>query len=142
MFEVIGFQKQMQSMITSIASSKEMMPFPGDLSEKQKDEMSKLQAELFGKIMSPQFIDSYLDMMVPAYQRHFTKSDVDQIIAFYSSVAGQKFVNEQPTLLQEIFPKVMPMVQQHMQDVMKETNYEERLKAILSEKEKPEGKPK
>ena len=119
-----------------------MMPFPGDLSEKQKDEMSKLQAELFGKIMSPQFIDSYLDMMVPAYQRHFTKSDVDQIIAFYSSVAGQKFVNEQPTLLQEIFPKVMPMVQQHMQDVMKETNYEERLKAILSESEKPGGKPK
>ena len=143
LFEVIGVQKQMQSILTSMTSSmQQMMPSAGELSEKQKDGMSKLQAELFGKILSPQFIDSYLDMMVPAYQRHFTKSEVDQIIAFYSSPAGQKFVNEQPALLQEIFPKVLPMIQQHMQEVMKEMNYEDRLKAVLSESEKPEGKPK
>lgn len=143
LFEVIGVQKQMQSIVTSMASSmQEMMPHGGELSEKQKAEMSKLQTDLFGKMMSPEFMQSYLEMMVPVYQQHFTKTDVDQIIAFYSSPAGQKFVNEQPLIVQEIFPKVMPMMQQHMQDVMRETNYEDRLKEILAEGDKPQGKSK
>jgi uncharacterized protein len=143
LFEVIGVQKQMQGVVTSMAGSLEqMMPAAGQLSEKQKAEMSKLESELFGKMMSPEFTDSYLDMMVPAYQRHFSKSDVDQVIAFYSSPAGQKFVNEQPAIMQEVFPKLLPMMQQHMQDVMKETNYEQRMKAIFNEDEKSEEKPK
>lgn len=143
LFQVIGVQKQMQSIVTSMANNLEqMMPPVGQLSEKQKAEVSKLESELFGKMMSPEFVDSYLDMMAPVYQRHFSKSDVDQIIAFYSSPAGQKFVNEQPAIMQEIFPKVVPMMQQHMQDIMKETNFDQRMKEIVNESDKPEEKPK
>lgn len=143
LFEVIGVQKQMQSVLTSMASNMaEMMPHGGELSEKQKADMSKLQAALFGKMMSPEFMQSYFEMLVPVYQQHFTKTDVDQIIAFYSSPAGQKFVNEQPLIIQEIFPKVMPMMQQHMQEVMRETHYEDRLKEILAEGDKGQGNPK
>jgi len=143
LFEVIGIQKQMQSVMTSLASSmQQLMPASVQLSEKQKADMTKLQTELFGKMMSPEFISSYLDMLVPVYQLHFTKSDVDQIIAFYSSPAGQKFVNEQPLIVQEIFPKMMPMMQQHMQDVMREFNFEERMKEIFTENDKTQEKPK
>ncbi|HEY6249036.1 MAG TPA: DUF2059 domain-containing protein [Candidatus Angelobacter sp.] len=143
LFEVIGIQKQLQSIMTSMgANIEQMMPSAGQLSEKQKAEMSKLQAELFGKMMSPEFVDRYLDMMVPIYQLHFSKSDVEQITAFYSSPAGQKFVNEQPSIVQEVFPKVMPMMQQHMQDVMQQTNYEQRMKQIFAEEEKPATPPK
>jgi len=143
LFEVIGIEKQMRSLVTSLADNmQQMLPAAGELTEKQKAEMTKLQTELFGKMMSPEFINTYLDMMVPVYQLHFTRSDVDQIIAFYSSPAGQKFVNEQPLIVQEVFPKVMPMMQEHMQKVMKETNFEQRMKAILAEDDKPEGKPK
>lgn len=138
LFEVIGVEKQMQSLMNTMAANmQQMLPSAEELSEKQKAEMTKLQTELFSKMMSPEFINTYLDMMVPVYQLHFTRSDADQIIAFYSSPAGQKFVNEQPLIIQEVFPKVMPMMQQHMQDVMKQTNFEQRMKAILAEDEQP-----
>lgn len=143
LFDVIGIQKQMQSLMTSLAGSMEqMIPSAAQLSEKQKAEMKALQTELFGKMMSPEFVSSYLDMMVPVYQLHFTKTDVDQIIAFYSSPTGQKFVNEQPLIVQEIFPMILPMMQQHMQEVMKDSNFEQRLKDIFTEDEKTETKPK
>lgn len=138
LFEVIGVEKQMQSLMKTMAANmQQMLPSAEELSEKQKAEMTKLQTELFSKMMSPEFINTYLDMMVPVYQLHFTRSDADQIITFYSSPAGQKFVNEQPLIIQEVFPKVMPMMQQHMQDVMKQTNFEQRMKAILAEDEQP-----
>lgn len=133
LFDVIGLQKQMQSLMNSLADNMQQMMPSANLSEKQKADMAKLQAELFGKIMSPEFVNTYLGMMIPVYQAHFNKSDVDQIIAFYSSPTGQKFVNEQPLIVQEIFPKVMPMMQQHMQDVMKEMNFEERMKTIFAD---------
>lgn len=143
LFEVIGVEKQMQSLMSTMAANiQQVLPSAEELSEKQKAEMTKLQTELFSKMMSPEFINTYLDMMVPVYQLHFTKSDADQIIAFYSSPAGQKFVNEQPLIIQEVFPKVMPMMQQHMQDVMKQTNFEQRMKAILAEDEQPAAPPK
>ena len=143
LFEVIGVQKQMQSVVNSMADAmQQMMPANIQLSDKHKDEMSKLQAELFSKMMSPEFMNSYLEMMVPVYQVHFTKSDVVQITAFYSSPAGQKFVNEQALITQEIFPKLMPMMQQHMQEVIKETNFEQRMKQIFAEEERPTGPPK
>lgn len=133
LFDVTGLQKQMQSVMNSLANNMQQMMPSANLSEKQKADLAKLQAELFDKIMSPEFVNTYLSMMIPIYQAHFNKSDVDQIITFYSSPAGQKFVNEQPLIVQEIFPKVMPMMQQHMQDVMKETKFEERMKAIFAD---------
>ena len=142
LFDVIGMQKQMQSIMTSLGDNLQQMMPSANLSEKQKADMAKLQAELFSKIMSPEFVNTYLGMIIPVYQAHFSKSDVDQIIAFYSSPAGQKFVNEQPLIVQEIFPKMMSMMQQHMQDVMKETNFEERMKAIFNDDDKAEQKPK
>ena len=46
-------------------------------------------------------VDEILDAMVPIYQKHLTKSDMDGILAFYSSPAGQKLLREQPAMMQE-----------------------------------------
>jgi hypothetical protein len=46
-------------------------------------------------------LDSMIQDIVPVYQRHFTRSDVDALIAFYSSPAGRKIVREQPAMLRE-----------------------------------------
>jgi len=140
LFDVLAINKQLQSVVQSMASSMDQMMPMANLTDKQKDEMNKLQAEMLAKMMSPDFIDTYLLEMVPIYQKHFTKADVDQLIAFYSSVVGQKFINEQPLITQETFPKVIPLMQQRVQDVLKEMNYDQRLKQIFAEE--PEGKPK
>jgi len=143
LFDVLGVNKQIQSVVDSMAKTmQQMMPSTPQMSDKQKEEMSRLQGELFSKMMSPEFIHNYLELMVPIYQQHFTKSDVEQMITFYSSPVGKKFVNEQPLITQETFPKIMPLMQQHLQDVMKETNFEQRVREIFAEEEKPPSKPK
>ena len=33
-----------------------------------------------------------MQSMVPAYQKHFTKGDIDNLVAFYSSPTGEKVI--------------------------------------------------
>jgi hypothetical protein len=65
-------------------------------------------------------IDAMMNDMVPVYQRHFTKPDIDALIAFYSSPAGQKFLHEMPTVtaetMQVIYPRIMASVDAAMKD--------------------------
>ena len=46
-------------------------------------------------------VDEMLDAMVPIYQKHLTKDDLDGILAFYASPVGQKLQHEQPAMMQE-----------------------------------------
>lgn len=46
-------------------------------------------------------IDEMVDAMVPIYQKHLTKEDMDGILAFYASPVGQKLQREQPAMMQE-----------------------------------------
>ena len=46
-------------------------------------------------------VDEMIDAMVPIYQKHLTKEDLDGILAFYSSPLGQKLQHEQPAMMQE-----------------------------------------
>ncbi len=46
-------------------------------------------------------MDEMVESVVTVYQRHFTKSDVEELIRFYSSPVGQKVLHEQPQMMQE-----------------------------------------
>lgn len=46
-------------------------------------------------------IDEMIDGMIPVYQRHISKADLDAIVAFYSSAVGQRFLKEQPAMMSE-----------------------------------------
>lgn len=46
-------------------------------------------------------VDEMVDAMVPIYQKHLTKEDLDGILAFYASPVGQKLQHEQPAMMQE-----------------------------------------
>ena len=46
-------------------------------------------------------VDEMLDAMIPIYQKHLTKEDLDGILAFYASPIGQKLQREQPAMTQE-----------------------------------------
>jgi len=45
--------------------------------------------------------------MTAPYQKYLTRSDVDGIIALYSSPAGQRLLDIQPVIMQEYLPLVM-----------------------------------
>jgi hypothetical protein len=46
-------------------------------------------------------IDEMMGAMVPIYQKHLSKSDLNAVMAFYSSPVGQRLLNEQPAMMAE-----------------------------------------
>jgi hypothetical protein len=58
--------------------------------------------------------DEILDSMVPVYQKHFTKGDVDALVAFYSTPTGQKLIKELPEITAEAMQNMMPLLRKSM----------------------------
>jgi len=68
-------------------------------------------------------VDELLDAMIPVYQKHLTKGDIDALAAFYSTPTGQKIVKEMPALVAEsmqaaqgITQKMIASAMQRVQD--------------------------
>jgi len=59
--------------------------------------------------------DEILDSMVPVYQKHFTKGDIDHLVAFYSTPTGQKVLRELPAITAEAMQSMLPLIQQRME---------------------------
>ena len=64
-------------------------------------------------------LDEMLNDMVPIYQRHFTKADIDALTTFYSSPTGQKFLRETPAVAAETLQSVYPRIQAAVDAAMK-----------------------
>jgi hypothetical protein len=43
----------------------------------------------------------FVDMLVPVYANNLALADMEELIRFYSSPAGQRFLDKQPLILQE-----------------------------------------
>ena len=46
-------------------------------------------------------LDDMVNAVISIYQRHLTKTDVEELIRFYSSPVGQKLLREQPQIMRE-----------------------------------------
>ncbi|HZQ94462.1 MAG TPA: DUF2059 domain-containing protein [Candidatus Sulfotelmatobacter sp.] len=58
--------------------------------------------------------DEIVQAMIPAYQKHFTKSDIEAMNAFYSSPVGQKVLEQLPSVLQEGNQAAMPILSRYL----------------------------
>ena len=63
--------------------------------------------------------DEVLQAMVPVYQKHLTKGDIEVIVAFYSAPTGQKLLKELPVMMGEAMQAMMPFLRKQT-DAMKE----------------------
>jgi hypothetical protein len=68
-------------------------------------------------------MDEMLNDMIPIYQRHFTKSDIDALIAFYSSPAGQKFLHATPAVTAETMRAVYPRIEAAVDAAIKRADH-------------------
>ncbi|MGA9071143.1 MAG: DUF2059 domain-containing protein [Terracidiphilus sp.] len=101
-------QQQMQQM-------QKDHPEMATMSEEQQKEADKIMNKFMGRVFDVYNADDMIADMASIYQRHLTRSDVDGIIAFYSSPAGQHMIAMVPVIMQEY----MPLAMQRMQDRMK-----------------------
>jgi hypothetical protein len=83
-------------------------------------------------------IDGVVDDIVPVYQKHLTKLDVEAMLAFYSTPTGQKLLREQPEITTESMQAISGRMQKSFEEMMQ--RLENRLKEDKPQK-KPEAKP-
>ena len=61
--------------------------------------------------------DAMMQATIPVYQKHFTKADIDSLIAFYASPTGQKVLREMPGITAEAMQSMIPIMQKHMEAI-------------------------
>jgi hypothetical protein len=85
-------------------------------------------------LMADMPLDEMIEAMVPIYRRHLSKSDVDEVIRFYSSAVGQKLLREQPQMIQEGMQAGGEIQQKRMDQMM--AKIRERTEKMAEEEEK------
>lgn len=101
-----------------------------DLYLKHKDELPPDYESKMNSMMDDMFAnmpwDEIMQAMAPVYQRHFTKGDIDSLVAFYSTPTGEKILREMPAIMTEAMQSMTPIMVKYMdtvqQRVKKETD--------------------
>ena len=138
--DLVHSKEMMSKTMDAMAKPMRQMFHEQYLRDKEKlppdfeERLSKLMDEYFRSMP----FDEMLQAMVPVYQKHFTKGDVDALLAFYSSPIGQKMIRELPAITAEAMEAMVPILREKM-DVMSQRMQQE--VAQMMKDYKPGGKP-
>jgi uncharacterized protein len=115
--EVMHSREMMTKMID--AMSKPMHQMMHEQYLKDKDKLPADFEERMNKVMDDYMknlpFEEMLQAMIPAYQKHLTKRDIDGLVAFYSSPTGQKLIQELPAITAEAMQSMMPLMRKQME---------------------------
>lgn len=75
-----------------------------------EDRMNKIMDNM----MKEMPFDQMMDAMIPTYQKHFTKGDMEALAAFYSAPVGQKVLRELPAIMAETMENMMPIMRKNI----------------------------
>src|SRR6202171_1811086 len=136
--EVMQSREMMTKMID--AMMKPMHQMMHEQYEKDKDKLPADFEARMNKVLNNYMKnfpwDDVLQAMVPVYQKHFTKGDINHLVAFYSSATGQKVVRELPAISAEAMQSMMPILRQKM-DVMTKDVQQQVAEMIQKSEAKP-----
>jgi hypothetical protein len=88
--------------------------------DEQRQAVAKITGKYMEKVMNLYTSDEMIDDMAAIYQKHLSATDVDGMIGFYSSPAGQHSLDMVPVIMQEFMPAVMKKVQDRVQPAIEE----------------------
>jgi hypothetical protein len=136
LFELMRIKQQISSMTKMMpammrqqmqAHVKEMQknhPELAAMTEEQQQASMNVESKFMEKVVDLYTSDEMIADMEGIYQKHLTRSDVDGIIAFYSSPAGQHMVDMAPVIMQEYVPLMMQRTQERIKPLMDEMSKE------------------
>lgn len=138
--EVTHSRQMMDQMVEAMAKPMDQMlheqylkhkdVLPPDFEQRTRKSMHEMLAEMPW--------DQMIQAMMPAYQKHFTKGDLEALTAFYSTPTGQKILHEMPGLVADSMQAMMPLMQQHVEKVT--AHMQQEMVAMLKKAEKsPSG---
>jgi hypothetical protein len=119
LFEVMRLRDQMQGLMNTIPAmvKAQVQSQMGDimaklapgaqLTDDQQAQLAALITKYVDKATNVYTVDTMISDMTTVYRHHLSKADVDAMIAFYASPAGQHLLNAQPAIMKEYTPIVM-----------------------------------
>ena len=107
---------------------------------KHRDELPADYEEKINAMMDDMFanmpMDEMMQAMVPAYQKHLTKGDIDNLVAFYSTPTGEKLLRDLPAIMAESMQHMMPILTKYI-DTVKQTLLKKTAAMIAESKKAP-----
>src|SRR5579863_7816048 len=93
---------------------------------KQMPNATEEQLKILDSIWSDMFksfdLDELIGLVADVYRRHLTQSDIDGMTAFFESPVGQKYLSEQPAMLQESMKAGSDYANKQMVDIQNKMN--------------------
>jgi uncharacterized protein len=96
--------------------SKQRASLPPDAEERMTKDMDEM--------LKSMPLDDMLQAIIPVYQKHWTKGDVDNIVAFYSTPTGQKLLTEMPQTMTEAMQALRPIMEKQMEGLRQRVEQE------------------
>ena len=121
LFEVMQIHQQMRQVMDAMMKQQSAMMHE-TLRKRYPQSSSERIAradQLIQETIKEMPMDAMLDDMIPIYQRHFSKTDIDAMSNFYGSQTGQKMMREMPALTTEAMQASYARMQKQMDDMMK-----------------------
>jgi hypothetical protein len=121
LFEVMQIHQQMRQVMDAMMKQQSAMIHETLKKRYPQTSADKIaQADrLIADTMKDMPMDAILDDMIPIYQRHFSKTDIDAMSTFYASPTGQKMMRELPALTSESMQASYARMQKQMDAMMK-----------------------
>ena len=134
--ETVGSHEQMKKMMDAMLQPMHQMFH--EQYQKEKDKLPTDFEERMNKQMDGMLknmpMDEMLQATIPVYQKHFTKGDINTLLAFYSSPTGQKLLRDMPAIMGESMSAMMPVMNRYVEDMQKKLQEEVEEMAKESEK--------
>jgi len=117
--QVMHTREMMTKMMDAMAKPMHQMVHEQYLKDKDKlppdfeSRMNKMMDDMYKTFPW----DEMVSATVPVYQKHFTKGDVNTLVAFYATPTGQKLIRDTPAIMAEVMQNMMPMLRKQMDAV-------------------------
>ena len=121
LFDVMASRDQMAQMMQQVFAQArtlnrdEIKKRHPDVTAAQLASMDRQSEELLKNFP----LDEMLSDMIPVYQRHFTKTEIDAFTSFFSSPVGQKYLHEIPAVTAETMRAVYPRIEAEVDALLK-----------------------
>jgi uncharacterized protein len=124
--QVIHYHDLMANMIDAMAKPMHQMIHQEYLKDQDKlppGFEEHMEKEMDDMLKNMPF-DDMVQAMVPAYEKYLTKGDIQAMVTFYSSPAGQKLLKQMPAIMAEAMQDMMPILTKYMQTVQQHMEQE------------------
>lgn len=113
-----------QQISDQVKASQVGQPADQAMTPDQQEAMTALINKYMEKAMNLYQVDEMIQDLSAIYKRHLSREDVDGMIAFYSSPAGQHLIDILPVIMREYSPVAMSRVQERFKALSDEMQLE------------------